>query len=405
MLGVAALCVAGETFARKGLFSILVAAIFCHGIPWGVFQVVSASYISEVSPVKLRGMLTTWINLCWVVGQFLAAIVAFALLRVDSEYGWKGAYSIQWLFIVVLATVVGFSPESPYWYLQRKRFAEAERTLKRFARKGDPVWAKAKMALMCHTLQQEEHDGDGVANTPSKFQPLKSFFNAACYRGTNRRRTSIACMTWVIQSCCGSAIIGWAPVFFQSAGLRSDKALAFNMAIPGVGVIGTLASWGLMLRWGRRRIFLAGLLVQAIVLGICGGFGFLPQRVGGWAAGGTIVAFTLVYDLSIGPIAYSIAAEVPSIVLRSQTLSIARSCYLLTGIVNHVLTPKLLDSMSWNLGAKTAFIFAAINLLGFVYTWFSIPEIKDIDARQMDVLFQAQVSARGFSSEKAAELD
>jgi MFS transporter, SP family, general alpha glucoside:H+ symporter len=35
------------------------------GMPWGAFQAASLPYAADVSPAKLRGPLTTFINMCW----------------------------------------------------------------------------------------------------------------------------------------------------------------------------------------------------------------------------------------------------------------------------------------------------------------------------------------------------
>lgn len=44
------------------------------GIPWGLFQTLTVTYASEVCPVVVRPYLTTYVNLCWVLGQFLASV-------------------------------------------------------------------------------------------------------------------------------------------------------------------------------------------------------------------------------------------------------------------------------------------------------------------------------------------
>lgn len=38
-----------------------------QGIPWGIFQTLTTAYAAEVCPVHLRGYLTTYVNLCWVM--------------------------------------------------------------------------------------------------------------------------------------------------------------------------------------------------------------------------------------------------------------------------------------------------------------------------------------------------
>lgn len=59
-------------FFSESLVQLLIGEIFI-GIPWGVFQTLTTTYASEVCPTHLRAYLTTYVNLCWVLGQFIAS--------------------------------------------------------------------------------------------------------------------------------------------------------------------------------------------------------------------------------------------------------------------------------------------------------------------------------------------
>lgn len=65
-------------FARK-LVQLLVGEILC-GIPWGVFQILTTAYASELCPTQLRAYLTTYVNLCWVIGVLIRAGVLRSLV-------------------------------------------------------------------------------------------------------------------------------------------------------------------------------------------------------------------------------------------------------------------------------------------------------------------------------------
>jgi MFS transporter, SP family, general alpha glucoside:H+ symporter len=80
---------------------LLVGQILC-GIPWGVFQTLTTAYASEVSPVVLRPYLTTYVNLCWVMGQFIASGVLRASLTRSDEWAYKIPYGIQWVWPIPL---------------------------------------------------------------------------------------------------------------------------------------------------------------------------------------------------------------------------------------------------------------------------------------------------------------
>lgn len=39
------------------------------GIPFGIFAIMGSAYSSEVCPLALRGYLTSFVNICWVIGR------------------------------------------------------------------------------------------------------------------------------------------------------------------------------------------------------------------------------------------------------------------------------------------------------------------------------------------------
>ncbi len=113
MLIVSAGLIAMPLFASNVV--VLNMGFLLQGIPWGVFQVISPAYASEISSLQLRPILTTWNNLCWVIGQFVSAAVLKGFAGYTTEMGFKIPLAIQWVFILILFMAIVFIPESPYW--------------------------------------------------------------------------------------------------------------------------------------------------------------------------------------------------------------------------------------------------------------------------------------------------
>jgi SP family general alpha glucoside:H+ symporter-like MFS transporter len=82
-------------FFAESLVQLLIGEILI-GIPWGVFQTLTTTYAAEVCPTHLRAYLTTYVNLCWVIGQFLASGVLRAMLDRDDKWGYKIPFALQW---------------------------------------------------------------------------------------------------------------------------------------------------------------------------------------------------------------------------------------------------------------------------------------------------------------------
>lgn len=73
----------------------LVAGQVLCGLPWGVFATLGPAYASEVCPTNLRGYLTTYVNLCWAMGQFIAAGVLYGCLQREDQWAFKIPFAVQ----------------------------------------------------------------------------------------------------------------------------------------------------------------------------------------------------------------------------------------------------------------------------------------------------------------------
>ncbi|KAK9251214.1 hypothetical protein V1507DRAFT_482535 [Lipomyces tetrasporus] len=344
-----------------------VAYVLC-GLPWGVFQTVTTAYAAEVCPIALRAYLTTYVNLCWVFGQLIASGVLRGMLNVQSEWSYRACYAIQWFWPIPVITSVIFAPESPWWLVRRGRIDDAVEAIDRLTTKGVNLNfnAEQKVAMMVHTNDMEKKVSEGTSYVD-------------CLKHTDLRRTEIASVVWLSQVLC---------------------AFNFTLIQFGLGGIGTMSSWVAMTFFGRRTLFLTGLGTLFTLLIIVGIISVTPSadKGGSWAIGSMLLVFTLVYDCTIGPVCYSLVAEIPATRLRSKTIVIARNVYNVGGIVREVITPYMLNPTAWNWGAKSAFFWAGMNFLLFVWTFFRLPEPKGLAYSELDILFERGVSARKFRS-------
>jgi SP family general alpha glucoside:H+ symporter-like MFS transporter len=94
-----------------------------------------------------------------------------------------------------------------------------------------------------------------------------------------------------------------------------------------VGFIGTASSWLLMNRFGRRDIYFWGQVVLVSFMLITGILGTVDRESTGaqWAIGGLLICFALTYQFTVGPVCYSLVAEIGSTRLRSKTVVLARN--------------------------------------------------------------------------------
>lgn len=124
----------------------------------------------------------------------------------------------------------------------------------------------------------------------------------------------------------------------------------------------------------------------------------VPPDALNWSIAALLLAFTLTYDATIGPICYALVSEIPSTRLRSKTIVLARNCYNISSIVANVITPLMLNPTAWGWGALTGFFWAGTSIIGIIWSWFRLPEPKNRSFGELDALFERKLSARKFKN-------
>ena len=243
---------------------------------------------------------------------------------------------------VPLIIGVLFAPESPWWHVRKGNIDDAKKALHRLtsAQYADDAGFNVDdtVAMMVHTNELEIQAATGT-----------SYWQ--CFKGTDLRRTEIVSLVWVIQTFCGSGLMGYSIYFFRSAGLTAQGAFDMGMGQYALGAVGTVSSWFVMSWVGRRTLYCWGLAILTALLVVIGSLG-IPTLVEngplGWAVGACIISYTFVYDLTIGPVCYSLVAELSSTRLKAKSIVLARNFYNIAGLINNALTPNMLNPDAWN---------------------------------------------------------
>lgn len=205
------------------------------------------------------------------------------------------------MFPLPLLILTLFAPDSAWWLVRKDRVQEAKAVIGRLYT-HDPSLPYSKedhchstVAFMAHTIQTEID-----LNTGSSF--------AACFQGTNLRRTEIACVSWGCQLLPGFVIQSYITYFFTLAGIPATQSFKLSLGMYGIASIGTFLSWFLQARFGRRTIYMAGLTIMAPLM-LLVGLSAIIQNQSTWVIPLILLMWFLVYGSTTGPVPYAIAAE------------------------------------------------------------------------------------------------
>ncbi|OCF39724.1 MFS transporter, SP family, general alpha glucoside:H+ symporter [Kwoniella heveanensis CBS 569] len=383
---VALTCFIFIVFFAPNVQVLFVGQMLC-GLPWGAFASVTVSYASDVTPVPLRGYLTTYVNLCWVIGQFIAAGVLQSASTRTDQWGYRIPFAIQWIWPIPLFILVTLAPESPWFLVRKGRLEEARQAVARLSRKGDVTDPAQTVAMMIRTNQHE-----------MEIQPNTSYLD--CFKGSDLRRTEIACLGWAAQILSGSSFANSPTYFFQQAGLSTENSFKLGLGTTALAFVGTCASWITLTYFGRRTIYLSGLVVLTALLFVIGGVSFPAETNGNvaWVQAAAILIWVLVYDFTVGPIAYCVVGEVSSTRLRSKTVGLSRNLYNILSVVSGILNTYQMNPDAWNWKGRAGFFWGGSAALITLWAYFRLPECKGRSYRELDLLFERRVSARQFKT-------
>ncbi|KAJ5144322.1 maltose permease [Penicillium atrosanguineum] len=363
---------------------VLLVAELLIGFPLSTFLVSIMVYAAEICPTILRPYLTIYTNLCWSIGKFISSGVLRAFVESSGKRAYKIPMGVQWAWTPVIMVIIILAPESPWYLVHRNRLEDARKALRRFTSNPTETEISKNISMMIHT---EEHEKSIISGT--------SYFD--CLKGSNLRRSEIACVVFSFGPLGGAALSGFSTYFFEQAGLSTVYSFDLSIGQNALGFLCGILAYFIVWRIGRRNLVLIGLSGMLICLVIIGGLG-VPATTQSlaWVTGGLMYAYVVVNSLSVGPIAGTIVSEIPSVRLRIKTVCLARNAYNVTSIINNILTSYQINETAWNWRGMAGFFWAGSCLL-IIWAWFRLPESRDRSLAELDALFEAGTPARAFA--------
>ncbi|KUL89020.1 hypothetical protein ZTR_06000 [Talaromyces verruculosus] len=280
------------------------------------YPVVASAYIGEVCPLVLRGVAGSMVNLGFVVGQLIASGELKGTNTLSSQWAYRIPYASQWAPALLILAFVVFCPNSPWWLT---------------------LDVTPTLTNIQHTLRLEA-------------ELTKHHNYLDCSRGSDLRPLIISVMVYSIQPLSGQVLyVNYAVQFFQRAGLNSSDAFSMNVGLTSIGFIGTIVSWPLISKLGRRPLCIWGTLAIALLLFLIGILDVIPQARSGsqniapiWAQCSLILVCLFTYDITIGPACFTILTEIPSVQLRGMIGLATVSCHI-CNIIFGVSIPYAID--------------------------------------------------------------
>lgn len=355
-------------------------------LPWGIFATLSPAYASEMLPMALRPYLTAYTNMCFAIGQFIGAGVLQSLESGAGQWSYRIPFAIQWLWPAPLFVLSFLMPESPWWLVRKDRFDDAETIVRRLTTGPEKDNARSIVAMMIHTNNIEREIEEGT-----------SYWD--CFKGSNYRRTEIACVCFAGQVLAGSQFAYSGTYFFEQAGMSPANAYKLSLGGTAIAFVGTILCWFLMNRCGYRTLYITGMGLMCIYLLVIGFLTLAPQNsYVEWSQSALTVVWLFTFSLTVGPMGWSIPPAVSSTRLRSKTICLARNTYYIAIIAANTIEPYMMNPTAWNWRGKTGFFWFSFAFCTFVWAFFRLTETKGRTFEELDIMFAAGIPTRKFKN-------
>lgn len=281
--------------------------------------------------------------------------------------------------LVFLGIGLPFSVESPWYFVRKQNIPGARDALQRLYGKDTNVETKLEAIQMTIAMDVAAQDSKWID----------------CVRGTNLIRTLISCGAFLSQHLVGIIfVLGFSTYFFQLAGLEDSNSFNLGVGVTACGVVGTMMSWLIINRVGRRRIFLLGMTVLTAINLLIGILSFVHTSASSWAQASLTVVWAFFYQVSIGAVAFVLLGETSTINLRAKTTALATATQSVFGIVMNIAVPYMVNPDEGDLKGRVGFIFGGLGAIATIVCFFYVPDLKGRTFEEIDVMFSNRVSPR-----------
>ncbi|KAJ0119075.1 sugar transporter 4 [Diaporthe amygdali] len=321
-------------------------------------------------------------------GSLTGSIVANYSVKLPGRQQYLIPLGVSLVFSAVfMFGAVFIVPESPRWLLLQNKDDEARRSLKALKPETESDNdINAELAYMKAAIDEEKRLAQGVT------------FKDAFRHPVDRRRTMLVIGTALLTPVTGITWHGtYGTYMFQMAGIKKPFEQSVGLAASALGfsIMNTLT----ITRMGYRRLWLiAGLLI----CGACNVVMAATYQAHPGSRGSGIVTIAMFHVFNLGYIGmvltYSrlICGELPSQRLRALTLGFAVGANAIAEWVTNIIAPYFLNpaALGWN--AKFAYLWAPGCLLGALWAYLYLPEVKDRRLEEIDEMFLARLPAKKF---------
>ena len=219
-----------------------------------------------------------------------------------------------------------------------------------------------------------------------------------CFSSGDRKRTLTSMFIYMAGNWSGAPFLANGIYFLIIAGMAADAAFKIGMVGFYISIVIIMLSWFVESKFRRRDAFLAGCGICTIVMLVIGCLYYAPGKSSLWAVAVLMNVLIGFQSSLLQGMGIPIAIELSSYRLRAKTLAIGYFSQVVSSWLVGFVVPYMFNVDSGNLGARTGLIFAGLNAILLVVSFFVVPETGGLTTEEVDKAYLEKVPPRRFQN-------
>ncbi|KAK5991609.1 Glucose transporter GlcP-like protein [Cladobotryum mycophilum] len=352
------------------------------GVGNGLFLSNVFVQVSEISPARVRGVMTALPQFITVLGIVIGYFICYGASRLgDSSSSWRIPPGIASGLGLLLSGTYWLTPPSPRWLVSRGRVTEAYDMAKRLGFEQDE-----QDELLGHSMTSDPaEEANSLTLYDALYLTLVEFREA--FSHSFRGRTAFGCFLLGMQQFSGiDGVLYYAPVLFTQAGLSGDQATFLASGVSAITMLAvTIPATLFADHWGRRiSSIIGGILITALMLVMGSLYAAnvvsTTSGAGRWVVIVSIYLFAITYSCTWAISFRTFLVESLPRKTRSSASSLAQSCNWVANYIVALITPILISKTLFGV----YYLFAFCSLLCTVIVSLYMVETKGLSLEAIE---------------------
>ncbi len=353
------------------------------GLAVGGASVLAPAYISEVTPARYRGAMTSLQQIAIISGLFIAFVSNYLVAQSagsGSTAFWWGYEAWRWMFWVeiipasIFLIALAFIPESPRYLVLSRQTAAARSVLTKLfgARAGQDKLAEIETSLA------SDHHRPRLSDLLGDNGKVRTVVWVGIGLATFQQLVGI------------NIVFYYGAVLWQSVGFSESDALMINVISGGISIFACLITIAVIDRIGRKPLLMLGSAGMAVTLAtlvwVFSGASVMDDGTLelGEAAGQIALiaanAFVFLFNMSWGPVMWVMLGEMFPNQIRGSGLAVAGLFQWGSNFVITMTFPLLLAGFGL---ASTYTLYAVSAAVSAVFVYYAVRETRGIELEDM----------------------